>query len=481
MIHKGIGRSKFLIETIVVVCCLWTTMLMASQEKNEKVDIEALIEDIDRLEQALYEIENVQSEEPKPDLQKPVTPLQTNVSAEKKVNSNEVTIHYKSSETTEQDKLIADMAERMNDNYGLSNQDNSVIIGGVALNHQDKLVLKNFVEGIRDQLAKITGLKFPSSAYRIMIYGAVPKTDYGSENKSKYKINIVPDAIPYHDVATIRITILHPAAMDSHEFAENVIRGYLALYTHVMRNDNYAGENTELPKWFIKGLAKQIDFSSKYEDINDALYFWSKGLVPPIETLLTEDSTLIQSNSALGTALVGYWLDLGVSGDSMKQLFTKLANGTKWSSELYRETARKTISFSELNRGFDYWMLAQRFKVLKVGSSSEGLAKRIVTHLSFIPKNSMLSKMNQCGWVALPAVDLVKYKSELWAKKTAEKKTRFLTTVSAGRNDEFRAAISELVVFYQGIIDGEASEDELREKYNVAEEMLFNAVTKERE
>ena len=469
---KIISFYKRVVGAFACAICFMQMAAYASDTalQSSLDDKEELLAAMNELEQALALVKNI--EENKASL------------GNESVTNNEVSpsvAQYKNNEETDQDKLIADMAERMNDSYGLSNQDNSVIIGGIALNHKDKLVLKNFVEGIRDQLAKITGLKFPSSAYRIMIYGVVPKTDYVFENKSKYKINIVPDAMPHHDVATIKITILHPAAMDSHEFAENVIRGYLALYTYVMRNDNYAGESTELPKWFIKGLAKQIDFSSRQKDINNVLYMWSNGYIPSIDKLITENANLPMSNTAIASAIVAFWLDCGKPKERMATLFKKLANGEKWSPELYIETTRSNVSFQELNRGFDYWLLEQRFKVFQVGASSENLANRIITHLMFIPGSGIVPETAGPKWVAQPPAELSKFKNEPWAKKLAERKKRFLVVASTGRNDEFRAAASDLIAFYQAIIDGKASEEELRKKCYEAEDKLYAAITKEGE
>ena len=287
--------------------------------------------------------------------------------------------------------------------------------------------------------------------------------------------------MPHHDVATIKITILHPAAMDSHEFAENVIRGYLALYTYVMRNDNYAGESTELPKWFIKGLAKQIDFSSRQKDINNVLYMWSNGYIPSIDKLITENAHLPMSNTAVASAVVAFWLDCGKPKERMATLFKKLANGEKWSPELYIETTRSNVSSQELNRGFDYWLLEQRFKVFQVGASSENLANRIITHLMFIPGSGIVPETAGPKWVAQPPAELSKFKKEPWAKKLAERKKRFLVVASTGRNDEFRAAASDLIAFYQAIIDGKASEEELRKKCHEAEDKLYAAITKEGE
>lgn len=383
------------------------------------------------------------------------------------------------SEKTDQDKLIADMAARLNDSAGLANQDGSITISGQCLNHQDKLILKGFVEGIREQLIKITGISFPPSAYRILVMGVVPKAKQENADKSHYKISIVPEAMPYQDAATIRLTILHPAAMNPHEFAENVIRGYLALYTYVLRDAEYTGESTQPPKWFVKGLAKRIDFSARQNDTNNILYMWTNGFIPSLEKLAIADSKLVESNDALAASLVGFWLDCDKPKSRMSSLFTKLANGEDWTPALYKETIRKNISFEELDYGFDSWLLAQRFKVLDVGTSTEDLAKRIITHLMFTPAVGIVPESAGIKWVAQKPDELAKFKDEPWAKKLAEKKQRFLIVASAGRNDEFRAAATDLIAFYQAIIAGEESESELRERYAKAEKMLFAAITRE--
>lgn len=380
-------------------------------------------------------------------------------------------------EVTEQDKLIAKMAQRLNDSAGLSNQDGSVVVSGQCLSHQDKLILKTFVEGIREQLEKITGLKFPSSAYRILVMGAVPKSRKEDTKTAQYKISIVPDAMTFQDAATIRLIIHHPSAMDSYEFAENVIRGYLALYTHVLREEKYDGLSTEPPKWFIKGLARQIDFSAQQDDTNEVLYMWSKALIPSVDKLTIEDSVLTQNNDALSSAIVGFWLDCNNPKDRLRTLFSKLANGVKWTPELYRETIRPNISPEELDDGFDYWLLAQRFKILRVGSSSEGLAKRIITHLMFVPGCGIVPESVGPKWIALHPSELAKFKDQPWAKKLAERNQRFILIASTGRNDEFRTATVELSSFYQAIIDGKASEAELIAKFIDAEKMLFAAIT----
>ncbi len=382
-------------------------------------------------------------------------------------------------EITEQDKLIADMAKRMNDSAGLSNQDGSITISGYCLNHQDKLILKGFVESIREQLIKVTGVKFPSSAYRVLVIGVVPKEKQANVREAQYKINIVPDAMPHQDAATIRITILNPQAMDSHEFAECVIRGYLALYSYVLRKSNYSGESIELPNWFIKGLGRQIDFQSRQKDINLVLFMWSNGLIPPVEKLVSASSNILNNNPVLASALVGFWLDCKDSQKRFRSLMTELANGTQWTAELFKRTILDEISFLELDYGLDSWLLAQRFKVLEVGSSSENLARRIVTNLMLIPGYGIVPEEVGMRWVAQSPAELAKYASEPWAKKLAQRKQQFMIIASTGRNDEFRAAAAEIIAFYQAVIDGKGTEQELRQQYVSAEEKLFKAVSEE--
>lgn len=384
--------------------------------------------------------------------------------------------HY-TSEETEQDRLIAGMAERLNNVAGLSNQDGSVIISGRCLSHQDKLILKNFVEGIREQLEKITGLKFPSSAYRILVMGAVPKSRKEDTKTAQYKISIVPDAMTFQGAATIRLIIHHPSAMDSYEFAENVIRGYFALFTYVLRESNYTGPSNEPPGWFYRGLAKQIDFTSRQKDTNDTIHMWSNGYLPTLETLTVYDAAVTKSNDALASSLLGFWLDCGKPKNRLITLFTKLANGQEWSPELFRETIRPKITSNDLDGLFDSWLLAQRFKVLDVGTSTEDLAKRIITHLMFTPGYGIVPETAGVKWVAQHPVELSKFKDEPWAKKFAEKSQRFILIASAGRNDAFRAAAAELSAFYQAVIEGDLTEAELREKYMTAEKKLFAAIS----
>lgn len=468
-------RNVSLLKCIGGVLALASTLLVAEVHASDATlpsksnDVVELEKAMDELEQALVLVKRI--EENKKELGK------DSVSAK---SEQTISKYQSTDEQTDQDKLIAQMAKRLNDSAGLSNQDGSVTISGICFSHQEKLILKDFVEGIRDQLTKITGLKFPSSAYRILVIGAVPKSREDDTKTAHYKINIVPDAMPHQDAATIELIILHPKAMDSHEFAANVIRGYFALYTHVTRKDDYEGISTELPKWFINGLARQIDFSVQQKDINNILYLWSKALIPTIDNLIEEDSTLTQTNDAIASALVGFWLDCDNFKDRVKQLFTELANGAKWSSDLYRKTIRSDFSMEELDVCFDFWILAQRFKILSVGTSSECLAERIITHLMLVPGSGSVPDEVGVKWVALHPSELAKFKNEPWAKKLAEKNQRFILVASTGRNDKFRVAAAELGAFYQEIIAGKATEAELRAKYAKAEKMLFEAAIEEK-
>jgi hypothetical protein len=195
--------------------------------------------------------------------------------------------------------------------------------------------------------------------------------------------------------------------------------------------------------------------------------------------VLTVNSPLLtQSNDALAAAVVGFWLSYDNLQERVKTLFTKLANGEEWSPKLYSETLKPNTTALELDRGFDFWLLAQRFRVLKIGSSSEALARRIITHLTFVPESDPDWDASNKIWVALPPADLVKYKDEPWAKKVAQKNIRFLLATSAGRNDAFRTAAAELVSFYEAIVDGKTKEEELYKKYFEAEEKLFSAISK---
>lgn len=461
-----------LLKCFGVLMALATTFVMASPTASSNaalpqssVDTAELEKTIEELEEALVIVKRI--EENKRMLAEDSAFAET----------EQLVPQYQSTdEITEQDKLIAQMAKRLNDSAGLSNQDGSVIISGLCLSHQDKLILKNFVEGIREQLEKITGLKFPSSAYRILVMGAVPKSRKEDTKTAHYKIDIVPDAMPHRDASTIRLIIHHPSAMDSHEFAENVIRGYLALYTHVLREEDYDGPSEEPPNWFIKGLGKQIDFSSQQEDINKTLYFWSRAYIPPLENLITADDTNIQRNDSIASSLVGFFLDCKDPQKRMRDLFTLLANGSEWTPKLFMEVIRPNISITELDQGFDLWLLNQRFKIYNVGSSSDILAKRIITHLMFTPGVGLVPESAGTKWVAQTPDKLAKFKDEPWAKKVAEKNQHFILVTTTGRNDEFRDAAAELVAFYQEIIEGEASEAELQEKYVAAEKKLFEAI-----
>jgi hypothetical protein len=476
MFRKSLDFPKLFSVAVMGVCCFVAISVMASDTYPNNTELESLIAEIERLDQALYNIENEQGKNGQN-----IAPTNTEdtISQVKKVESpTEGVVHYKSDDFTDQDKLIAMMAERIKESAGLANQDYSVVVAGASFSHQEKLLLKDFVEGIRGQLSRITGIKLPSSAYRISIAGVTSKEKQENADRSRYKISIVPDAMPQQNSSTIRIVILNPKAMDSHEFAENVIRGYLALYTYVLRDANYNGQSTELPRWFIKGLARQVDFSSKQEDINDVLSMWSKAYLPLVEVLTVNSPLLTQSNDALAAAVVGFWLSYDNLQERVKTLFTKLANGEEWAPKLYSETLKPNTTALELDRGFDFWLLAQRFRVLKIGSSSEALARRIFTHLTFVPESGPDWDASNKIWVALPPADLVKYKDEPWAKKLAQKNIRFLLATSAGRNDAFRTAAAELVSFYEAIVDGKTKEEELYKKYFEAEEKLFSAISK---
>ncbi len=370
---------------------------------------------------------------------------------------------------------IIKKAEELASKAGTVSADGFARVSGSAFNSADQQVIRGFITDIRSRLSAVTGVDFPLSEYRVWIIGEKGDT----LSSSAYNIALVPGALKFPNMATIRINVENPENMDSRELADAVSEALFMLKIYLAgraggKTPNLS-EVRRLPQWFTTGLARAMDPDRRQRYAEETLKLWESGHLPPAWELAAPNSVYASAYPCVAAQLAAFWLQFPDPAARLDRICSLIAGGDSWSSSVFDSTSSGKGSAYLFDRAFDEWMCGRRFAILTTGVTYPDFILRTLRRMYVSPGFDGTPDLNgNLKYRPLPVNKWAEFSGSGWARQTAAAKIEFIGISSAGRGDKFREAAAMFSELFAKWAEG-SDRDSLRAMWQKAENAMFQS------
>ncbi len=263
-----------------------------------------------------------------------------------------------------------------------------------------------------------------------------------------------------HEEVIERIELPDPEAADLTQVRRAVWLGFYRSWL-VSSGGGHESTLTKLPTWMAEGVIRKMDQATWTADIDRVLTLWSHAALPSAAAMLSAKNGA-NTEPALGTVMVAYLSERKTPEEKpvLDGLIKSAAQGNDWTPERICTTITGATDLEKLDTDLDLWLLTLSQKVVKPGTTTQGVVERFRSSLLIYPSDygKFFDHIKPC----ITFQELVQHAQDPLFRQAAVGQAKWIRMGAIGRDERLNDLAESYVAFLQAFASGKKSGEMIR-------------------
>jgi hypothetical protein len=309
-----------------------------------------------------------------------------------------------------------------------------------------------FVDNARADFFRAARLSFTNPPAPINIFIGNQKNGDKRVLSSRVRVS--------HDEVIERIELPDPEAADLLQVRRAVWLGFYRSWL-VSNGGGHESTLTKLPTWMAEGVIRKMDQTTWTTDIDRFLYLWSHAALPSAAEMLAPKNGS-DTEPAVGTVMVAYLSERKTleTKPVLDALIKAAAQGSDWTPERICSAITGTTELEKLDADLDLWLLTLSQKVVKPGTTTQGVVERFRSSLLIYPSD--YGKFFDHSKPCITFQELIEHAKDPLLRQAAVGQAKWVRMGAIGRDERLNDLAESYVAFLHAFASGKKSGEMIR-------------------
>lgn len=254
--------------------------------------------------------------------------------------------------------------------------DGCIVVRASAKNVAARAPVLSFVQKVREDFSRTTGMTLKPQ-------NGVLEVRLGAESGTNTAVNLSRVVDPAGGLLEI-ISLPDPEHSDLDKFRRAICLAFLRLWT-VDESVALGTDAVDVPMWYIDGVLRASDYSTRAHDNDRVLELWGSAKLPSATGLFAASNRVAKIEPAVGAVVASWTLDRKHGRSGLECILARAASGKEWATPFVAGLVTGTNDLAVADRLLDMRLYAARRAVRQPGLTTAQMLKRFREDLYLYP------------------------------------------------------------------------------------------------